>query len=239
MASRIISKRGSSKRHTSIQSLPRDMLLEVIVSVASPSYLDLHNIKMCCKDFLQISEQKYVLQNVSFDNFPLIQWFPNEKALKLLKRCEECENIEVLFREGFRKYFEYPNGNIGGFERLKVAAQRGHKEAMYVYGMLLLCSENQESRKQGVEHMRSLRMSKCITSSRKKVQYLANFLWKNNGMLMRNQTPICKSKETCKGWRVKKGRWLLLEDEDDDVELCENCRWDYELDFFYRLFNIH
>jgi hypothetical protein len=216
------------------------MLLEVVATVASQSFLDLHNIKMCCKDFLQVTKQNYVLQKVSLDNFPLIQWFPNEKALSFLKRCKESENIEILFREGLCEYFNYPNGNIGGLERLKIAAQRGHKEAMYVYGMLLLCSENHESRKQGIEHMHSLRMSKSIMSSRKKVQYLTNFLWKNNGMmLMRNLTPICKSKSTCKGWRVKKGRWLLLDDDDDDISLCEDCRWDHELEFFYQLFNIH
>ncbi|WJX92714.1 hypothetical protein P8452_74318 [Trifolium repens] len=143
MASRImLKKRSNKRRHASIQSLPRDMLLEVVATVASQSLIDLHNIKMCCKDFLQVTEQKYVLQKVSLDNFPLIQWFPNENALSFLKRCEESENIEVLFREGLREYFNYPNGNIGGLERLKIAAQRSHKEAMYVYGMFLLCSEN-------------------------------------------------------------------------------------------------
>jgi hypothetical protein len=216
------------------------MLLEVVAIVASQSFLDLHNIKMCCKDFLQVTEQNCVLQKVSLDNFPLIQWFPNEEALSFLKRCKESENIEILFREGLREYFNHPNRNIGdGLEKLKIAAQKGHKEAMYVYGMLLLCSENDESRKQGIEHIRYLRMSKCIMNSRKKVQYLTNFLWKNNGMLVRNQSPMCKSKITCKGWRVKKGRWLLLDDEDDDINLCEDCRWDHELEFFYQLFNVH
>ncbi|CAJ2634949.1 F-box protein [Trifolium pratense] len=241
MASRIISKRGNNKgRHVSIQSLPTDLLAEVVATVASQSFLDLHNVKISCKDFLQATNHNYnyVLQKVSLDNFPLIQWFPNEKALTFLRRCEESENIEILFREGLREYFNYPNGNIGGLERLQIAAQRGHKEAMYVYGMLLLSSENHESRKQGIEHMRSLRMSKCIMSSRKKVQHLTKFLWKNNGMLVRNQIPLCKFKETCKGWRVKKGRWLLLDDEDDDIQLCEDCRWDHELEFFYQLFNI-
>ncbi|WJX95660.1 hypothetical protein P8452_76949 [Trifolium repens] len=206
MTSRIISKtRGSNKRrHASIQSLPRDVLLEVVAIVASQSFLDLHNIKMCCKDFLQVTEQNCVLQKVSLDNFPLIQWFPNEKALSFLKRCKESQNIEILFREGLREYFNYPNRNIGdGLERLKIAAQKGHKEAI------------------------------------KKVQYLTNFLWKNNEMLVRNQSPLCKSKITCKGWRVKKGRWLLLDDEDDDINLCEDCRWDHELEFFYQLFNVH
>ncbi|XP_004508629.1 putative F-box protein At1g67623 [Cicer arietinum] len=245
MASRMLLKREiSKKRHapsslTSIESLPRDLLLEVVTNVASQSFIDLHNMKMCCKDFLEVTEDKHVLQNISLDNFPLIQWFLNERALSFLKRCMECENIESLFREGLREYFRYPNGNIDGLENLKKASQKGHKEAKYVYGMILLCSEDYESRKEGFEHMRYLRKFKCIMSSRKKVQYLTSFLWKNNGMLVRNQTPLCNSKSTCKGWRVKKGRWLLLDDDDDDIGLCEYCRWDHELEFFYKLFNVH
>jgi len=160
------------------------------------------------------------------------------KHRHFLKRCKENGNIETLFREGSREYFSYPNRNIDGLDRLKIAAQKGHKESIYMYGMILLCSKDHESRKQGLEHMRFLRKSKCIVSSRKKVEYLTKSLWKNNGMLMRNQTPICNSKNMCKGWRVKDGRWLLLDDEDDDVGLCEDCRWDHELEFFYHLFNV-
>ncbi|RHN63787.1 hypothetical protein MtrunA17_Chr4g0062091 [Medicago truncatula] len=91
-----------------------------------------------------------------------------------------------------------------------------------MYGMILLCSENHESRKQGLEHMRFLRKSKCIVSSRSKVKYLTKDMWKNNGMLMRNQIALCNSKSTCEGWRVKKGPWFLP-DEDDDMTLCEDC----------------
>jgi len=108
-----------------------------------------------------------------------------------------------------------------------------------MYGMILLCSENHESRRQGLEHLRFLRKSKCVVSSRSKVKYLIKYLWKNNGMLMRNQIPLCNSKSTCGGWRVKKGPWFLLDDEDDDMTLCEDCRWDHELEFFYKLFNVH
>lgn len=91
--------------------------------------------------------------------------------------------------------------------------------------MILLCSENHESRRQGLEHLRFLRKSKCVVSSRSKVKYLIKYLWKNNGMLMRNQIPLCNSKSTCGGCRLKKGPWFLLDDEDDDMTLCEDCRY--------------
>jgi len=110
-----IIKRGSNKRqHATIQSLPRDLLIEVVATLASQSFHDIHHMKICCKDFLQATEENYVLQKVSLDNFSLVQWFPNDKALSFLKHCTESGNIEILFREGLREYFSYPNGNIDG-----------------------------------------------------------------------------------------------------------------------------
>ncbi|KAH1117450.1 hypothetical protein GLYMA_17G083900v4 [Glycine max] len=156
-----------------------------------------------------------------------------------LKCCRESGNIESLYREGLLKFFNYPNGNINGLGDLKTAALKGHIEAKYVYGMILLCSHDDESRKQGLEHMRFLRKFKCIIKCRNKVKQLVDDLWKGNGMLVRNQTPLCRSKKTCKGWRVKKGVWSFLDDEDDDINLCEYCRWDYEIDFFYQLFDVY
>ncbi|XP_058777038.1 putative F-box protein At1g67623 [Vicia villosa] len=217
-----MSEHVPSSSSSVIQSLPRDLLFDMFASIGSQSFVDLHRMKICCKDFLELSEESYVLQNISLDNFPFIQWIPNENALIFLKRCVESENVESLYREGLREYFSYPNGNKGGLESLKFAAQKCHKEAMYVYGMILMCSENRDSRKQGVEYLRSLRKSKCIMRTRKNVQYFTNSLWKSNGVLLRNSTPICNTNSTCNGWRVKEGRWSLM-DEDDDIKLCENC----------------
>ena len=221
-----------------ITSLPRDMLVDVVTRIASESFQDLCNIKICCKDFYETAEDNYVLQNVSMDGFPLIQWFLNQEASSFWKRCLECNNIECLFREGLREYFKFPNGNINGLEILNIAAQRGHKVAMYVYGMILLSSnEDNELRSKGLDYLRILRNSKCIMSSRRNVQNLTKSIWKNNRMLVRSEIPLCNSKETCGGWRVKEGRWLLVDDEDDDIESCEACRWDHEIEFFYNLFN--
>ncbi|XP_061365209.1 F-box protein At2g35280-like [Gastrolobium bilobum] len=228
----------NKRRHrSSIASLPKDLLVEVVASVASHSFIDLHNMKLCCRGFLDAAEDKYVCKHVSLDKFPLIQWNPKEKELSFLKRCRESENMESLYREGLREYFSCSNGD--GLGSLKNAAQKGHKEAKYVYGMILLCSKDDELRKEGIEHMRFLRKSKCIIRCRKNVKRLIKTMWKNNRMSARNRNPLCQWKSTCKGWAVKKGRWQLLDDEDDDIELCEYCRWDLELRFFYDLFNIH
>ncbi|XP_057445004.1 putative F-box protein At1g67623 [Lotus japonicus] len=211
--SRLVKKTRSKRQRTrkgpcsttTIQALPRDLLVEVVATVASSSFMDFHTIKTCCRDFLDATEDRYVWQRVSLDNFPLIQWRPNNKATSFLTRCKECGNMESLYREGLRKYFDYPDGNMDGLEILKTAAQKGHKEAKYVCGMILLCSEDDEMRKQGFEYMCILRKSKCVVELRNKVKKLMDFLWKSNGMKGHNHSPLCNSKNTCKGWKVKKG----------------------------------
>ncbi|XP_057437833.1 uncharacterized protein LOC130729980 [Lotus japonicus] len=249
--SRIVRRARSNRRRThkylnsttAIQMLSRDLLVEVIATVASHSFIDLHIVKMCCKDFLNAAEDSYVWRRVSLDMFPLIQWRPNEKVTSFLNLCMECGNIESLYREGLRKYFDYPNGKIDdGLEILKVAAQKGHKEAKYLCGMISLCSEDDVLRKQGFEYMRCLRKSKCVVGSRKKVKQLLTSIWKNNGIQRRNQNPLCNIKSTCKGWNVKKGRWVFLDNDDDDgndISSCEYCRWDHELELFYQFLNVH
>ncbi|KAH1103165.1 hypothetical protein GYH30_037240 [Glycine max] len=119
---------------------------------------------------------------------------------------------------------------------LKIAALEGHMEAKYVFGMILLCSHDDELRKQGLEYMRFIRKSMCIIKCRNRVKQFVDHLWKGNGMLVRNRIPLCRCKNTCKGRRVKKGVWSFL---DDDINLCEYSRWDHEIDFFNWLFDVY
>ncbi|XP_057444321.1 putative F-box protein At1g67623 [Lotus japonicus] len=229
---------GNNEQHSSIvaiRSLPRDLLVEVIASVASHSFIDLHNLKKCSKDLLDATEDNYVWQRVSLETFPLVQWHPNDKKLSFLERCKRSKNIESLYREGLREYFNH--GKIDGLDTLKAAAQKGHKEAKYVYGMISLCSQDDASRKQGLEHMRFLRNSKSVVSSRKKVKFFLGSLWKN-ATVARNESPLCNFKNTCQGWRVKNDKWVLLEEDDDDISSCKYCRWDHELNFFYKMLNV-
>ncbi|GAU25617.1 hypothetical protein TSUD_49690 [Trifolium subterraneum] len=103
MASRITSKSESSEsnntRAVSIESLPTDVLREVVGIVASESIVDLHNVKLCSKFLCKLTEEKDTQQRVSFHN------------------------------EGLRHYFNNPEGDVdgGGLQRLKTAAESDHK----------------------------------------------------------------------------------------------------------------
>jgi hypothetical protein len=74
--------------------------------------------------------------------------------LAFLKRCKASENPEVLFSECLRELFNYPIGNIDDLEKLKMAAECSHNLAKYAYGLIMLCSENNEFRNEGIKHIR-------------------------------------------------------------------------------------
>ncbi|KAL1334286.1 putative F-box protein At1g67623 [Arachis hypogaea] len=238
-------KKSRSSSSSIIKSLPKELLVEIVASVASHSFIDLHNVKKSCKDLLEAAEDNYVYRRVSLDKLSFIPRSSNDKELSFLKRCKENQNTESLYREGLREYLG--NGNAKGLRLLDMAAKEGHKEAKYVYGMILLCSSRQDKKliELGLRHLRFLRESKCVVRTRKKVEeFVRIIMWKNNGMIIsriNRKLLLCPFKNTCKGWRVKKGRWTLHDDDDDDIVIdsCEYCRWDYKLKFFYGLMNIN
>ncbi|XLU42923.1 hypothetical protein S245_037737, partial [Arachis hypogaea] len=109
-------------------------------------------------------------------------------------RCKENQNTKSLYREGLRECLG--NENAEGLRLLDMAAKKGHKEAKYVYNMILLCSSRQDKKliELGLRHLRFLRESK-----------------------VNRKLPLCPFKSTCKEWRVKKGRWTLHDDDNDDI----------------------
>jgi len=175
-------------------------------------------------------------QQVSLEKFSLFPWLHESVFDSFMQSCKEAGNIEALYRDGLRQLYGYKGNIEKGIEDLKMAAEKGHLEARYVYGLILLCSYDDDLRKQGVQCMQLLRNAKYVVNCRNKVKALSMRVWKRpNGTLVRNPTPLC-CKKPCKGWSLKKGTWEPIDNEDDDDSIqnsCENCRWDVELDFFY------
>ncbi|MED6211733.1 hypothetical protein PIB30_076457 [Stylosanthes scabra] len=132
----------SSSTMTTIKLLPKDLLVEIVASVASHSSIDLHNVKKSCKVLLDAGKDNYVHRRISLDKILFIQWRRSPTADKLslfLKRCKDNQNAKSLYREGLQECLG--NGNIEeGLKSLDMTAKEGHKKVKYVYGMILLCS---------------------------------------------------------------------------------------------------
>jgi len=225
-----------------IKSLPTDLLVNMIARVSSESCIDHYNMKVCCRDFLDASKDNYMWQQVFLEKFPLHSWLSKEKRLvfdSFIKSCKEGGNIEALYREGLQEIIRYMGNVKKGIKDLKMAAEMGHLEGRYVYGLILLCSYEDDLRRKGVEYMQFLRNAKCVVSCRNKVIALLGNIWRRPyGTLVRNPTPLCRDK-LCNGWSMKKNHsWKMVNNEDDDVTIknsCEYCRWDVELDFLYNV----
>ncbi|KAF7837832.1 putative F-box protein [Senna tora] len=238
-----------ARHRTSIECLPKDLLVDIFAKVASHSSTDLFNLKFCSKTFLDASQDNYIYQQVSLQKFPFIHWLPiTHHQSSFLDRCKECGNLESLFRQGMLQFFSHIQfDQAQGFLTLQKAAREGHEEAMYVVALILLCGleedglERQRKLSQALQYLRFLRMSKCVVRCRTRFQSCLREMWLHNGVIVGGNKFLCDSTTCEKGWRIKRGRWELLDDEDDenDVNMCEYCRWDYELKFFYGRLNVH
>ncbi|KAI7993357.1 putative F-box protein [Camellia lanceoleosa] len=171
-----------------IESLPVELLVEVLALVASSSFTDLFNSKLCVKSEF------------------------------VLKWCIQSGNFEALYRQGMVEYFSHMRME-SGLEHLKRAAEKGHVEASYVYGMILL-SRGGQSTKQGLKllnamnntcsNSKSLRIQEC----RERTKAIIHTMWINNHMVSQETNFCCHGKT--RSTRVRE-TWRGRKEEDENT----------------------
>ncbi|KAL6185968.1 hypothetical protein ACLB2K_042090 [Fragaria x ananassa] len=125
------SRKGGS---VNLKSLPNELLLEVIAKVALNSFDDLCRMRQSCKEINKAGQDDYVFQHVSLDKFRFNPLRKRKRYLELLRSCGKCGNAEALYRQGVLELFNLKEFDFeSGFECLKKAAARGHREATYVH----------------------------------------------------------------------------------------------------------
>ncbi|KAJ7955089.1 F-box protein [Quillaja saponaria] len=237
--------KGRSNYHAStIKSLPSEHLKEVLARVGSDSFIDLYMAKQTCKEFLRIAEDDYIYKNISMEKFPRVPWKPSNQVAQFLRRCEEAGNAEALFRRGMLEYFTHVRRELGT-KYLRMAAQKGHMEARYVYGILLMCYNGGDKviKQKGFELLCLLRRDKCVTKCRKRVKEFISIMWINCSVQNDQALICCWHSKTCNdNWKAKTGGRSSLsddeDDEDDDV-VCQFCGWDKEVKLFCNMFGVH
>ncbi|XP_043694257.1 putative F-box protein At1g67623 [Telopea speciosissima] len=131
-------KRDKKQLLPSIQTLPKELLTEVVARVGSSAVTDLFNLKQTCKQLYRAGLDTEVLRRVSLENLQAIPWGFSPGYHSFIRQCEENGNPEALFNHGVVEYFstkEYESG----IELLKKATDLGHEVAAYMLGLILLC----------------------------------------------------------------------------------------------------
>ncbi|KAH7865795.1 hypothetical protein Vadar_011239 [Vaccinium darrowii] len=236
-----------------INSLPHELMVDVLSRVASSSFTDLFNSKLCCKDFMGAAEEDGILEQVCLEKFPVIhQWLKSYKLNWFMNRCMASGNPEALYRQGLVEYFTHMRTQ-SGLENLRRAAEKGHVEATYVYGILLLCLGGQFS-KEGLNLLNAMERistsshsggSKLFQGCREKIKGVFRVMWINNQVVdqrissCRHPNPIVRVIETwdgrCEeeedGTRVIE-TWEGHREEEEDGTRCELCKWDRGVEYF-------
>ncbi|KAK0598393.1 hypothetical protein LWI29_034240 [Acer saccharum] len=168
-----------------IKSLPKDLLIDVLTRVASSSVADLFNVERSCKDLLEVGNDNYVLQHACMDCFPIAPWPVSDKASLFLRRCRESGNAEALFRQGMFEYFTLLETK-SGLMLLQRAAHKGHIEATYIVGILLLSLSHGDNRlrRRGLNLLSCLKRRRCfkVGECRKRVKRVVSSLWIHNNV---------------------------------------------------------
>ncbi|KAK3223574.1 hypothetical protein Dsin_010599 [Dipteronia sinensis] len=207
-----------------IKSLPKDLLTDVLARVASGSVVDLFNVEHSCTDLLEVGNDNYVLQHACMDSFHTVPWLISDKASLFLRRCRDSGNAEALFRQGMLEYFTLFKTE-SGLVLLQRAAHKGHIEATYVVGILLLSLSRGDNRlrRQGLNLLSCLKRRRCfkVIECRKRVKQVVSSLWIHNNVNVDIRTCTC--------WNTYRRGW---EEDNYGVTCSESCFWEREATMF-------
>ncbi|KAK4285068.1 hypothetical protein QN277_001812 [Acacia crassicarpa] len=225
-----------------ITCLPTEILEEIASKVASQSLADLYHLKLTCKEMMSITDKDYVYKHASLDRVPFFRSPEIPQEASFLKRCRLSGNLESLYRKGMEAYLMNYELYEEGLGMVRMAAQNQHKRSMYAFAMVVLLMWRSgrignlwtEEFGEALGYLRFLRNHKCVLECRNQV---AEFVRRGNMCCFVAQAPIkslCCNIPCKNTWRLKIGSWFFETEDDDenDPNMCENCRWDHEVEEF-------
>ncbi|OVA19876.1 hypothetical protein BVC80_233g27 [Macleaya cordata] len=222
-----------------MNKIPQDVVVtKILARVASSSLLDLLNANQTCKFFRDAGKDNWVFQHVSMDALQVVQWKnSSDHVSSFLKRCEEAQNPEALYRLGMVEFFNRKEIETGR-ELLQKASDLGHTVATYMLGIVLLDSSDEQTMRKGRELLNNVltkgpkrSRNEEVQDCREKSLTLLRQLWINE-FLHRPKKIKC-DKPTCMDQAHKKrNEWSPNKGYDEDVVECEACKCNRELILF-------
>jgi hypothetical protein len=225
--------RRKTSRHEFFKYFPKDLLTEVLARVASASISDLFTAKLSCREFLEAASENYIFEHITIEKLPVIPWTISHGASSFLARCKENGNPEALFRQGMVEFFS-SNKPESGFQHLKNAARKGHVEAIYTCGVILVCRGGQ-FKQEGIELLSSLKHYKSrhrsIKECRDKIKEILQSMW-----IDRREAGIGPEEpeshgRTCNCSKFNKRGWI----DEEEYTTCDYCVWDHEATLFCKI----
>ncbi|KAM3246852.1 putative F-box protein [Capsicum annuum] len=179
---------------SSIESLPNELLTDIVARVASRSFKNFINVKLSCKVFDELANERYVYQKATLVDFPIAPWEKQtqEKISKVnsfMELCRECENTEALYRKGVLDYFKDDEAEVA-LEFLKRAENGGHVGAWYVIGIIMVFMGGEYKRK-GVTLIGNMKETekKLTRACRKSLIEILTEIWVTNPSVLEQRRP--------------------------------------------------
>ncbi|KAG2329819.1 hypothetical protein Bca4012_020651 [Brassica carinata] len=116
--------------------MPDDMLRLIVSKVGSASSTDYCNAVLSCKSLNFGSDDPFIGKALSIA--PLVER-PHRanRYEKLMENLLAANNLDAHYVKGMQEFFDFDN-HIMGLHHLSVASEGDHKEAKYLYGLLLM-----------------------------------------------------------------------------------------------------
>ncbi|CAA0321769.1 F-box domain [Arabidopsis suecica] len=237
-------RKSKTKASLCLDSLPEDLLVEISSCTGASSLSAVRNLRLVSKSFRRICDEKYVFYRLSLKEIEFLPW--HENSAKFIERCTESRNPEALFQKGFINYFR-DKLQDRGLEYLAEAAEKGIKEAKYVYGVILICLGGKTKQKgfeilsSVIKQLMSTTMNELVEFRYKIQKIRYGFWWSDNTVVEQLKTAYVseKCKCDCKTRMlllVMNRGWYLFGDETDldFSSACELYLVHHEVELFLR-----
>lgn len=97
-------KKEEWSKTMTLETVSRDLLVEILARVGSSSFTYLYNAKWCCKDFLEAAEDDYIFECISLDKISRHRYYwPVDDAGLFMQKCFNIATVFYLFESWIRK----------------------------------------------------------------------------------------------------------------------------------------
>ncbi|KAG5619632.1 hypothetical protein H5410_004850 [Solanum commersonii] len=220
------SKMTMSKKNY-IESLPRELLIDIIERIASYSLKDLMRVKLSSKVLNQVANEPSVYQKVTLVNFPYCRWSIFQEAISFLEKSRASGNLEALYRKSVFDFFNRNDPTTLGM--INQAADGGHIGASYVLAIISIFNGG-ESMREGLMFIANMKKTEPlkVRRCRHNLRNILGGMWVPEPHLL-GERPICCTVHQFERIGRMNG-WPMGRNNEDDI-CCDLCSCDLELDY--------